>query len=178
MYNPFVRACNYALDKLSEVNVGGLPAYDEKKQIVFVRNHDRAVMSGSHQRDSRVRPDIVLLQWNTFKKWRGHDDATYSRSYKDDICVSNLEFKKGLTWRKIRSTVEMKLGGFSKRKERTKEFKANFDDLKESLAYISLDDADKTRVTHEPHPTTSCECASFRRYSILTYLNRSHPEFN
>jgi hypothetical protein len=177
MYDPFVRACNYALHKLSKVNVGGLPEFEKHKQIVFVRNHDRAVMSGSHLRNSRVRPDIVLLQWNTFKKWREHEDATYSRSYNDDICVSKREFKENLTWRQIRSTVEMKLRGLSRRKEWTKEFESGFYDLVQSEAYISLDDAHETRVTHEPLPENSCECASFQRYPRLTYLNRSHPEF-
>jgi hypothetical protein len=40
MYNPFVLACNYALETLSEIDVHRLPKFSEEKQPVFVHNHD------------------------------------------------------------------------------------------------------------------------------------------
>jgi hypothetical protein len=160
MYDPFVRACNCALAELSEINVKGLPQFVDDKQIVFVRNHDRAVKSGNHQRESRVRPDIVLLQWDAFRNWRGHKGATYSQSYNSNICVSKSDFKKNLNWRMIRSTVEMKLGGLPKPQRQTNNFKADFHALEELQPYTSLGDASKTWIIHEASPSINRECAS------------------
>jgi hypothetical protein len=62
MYNPFVLACNYALGALSEIDVHGLPEFTKEKQLDFVRDHDRVVLSKDLKRASRTKPDIVLLQ--------------------------------------------------------------------------------------------------------------------
>jgi hypothetical protein len=134
MYDPFVRACNYALHALSVINdVDGLPKFSKENQIVFFRNHDQAVRSGSHQRKSQVRPDVVLLQWNTFKSFpRERKISSYSESYNSDICVSGTDSL--LFWSAVRSTVEMKFAGLTKYEERTKKFDGGFEDLKESSA--------------------------------------------
>lgn len=109
-HNPFVRACNYAPDKPSHVNIGGLPQCPpEEHQIVFVRNRDRWVKSHSHQRESLVRPDIVLLRWGYFKSLVSGPSTMlipYSHSYLSKICTSASKCK--LSWRSIRSTVEVK----------------------------------------------------------------------
>ena len=106
MYNPFVQACNHSLDKLSAVEIEGLPSYKPEKQIVFVRNHDRSVKSPNHRRATQVKPDIVLLQWELVISSTSDPTSPYSRSYLSDLCTSesNLE----LSWKSIRSTVEMK----------------------------------------------------------------------
>src|SRR5882762_3171896 len=164
MYDPFVRACNYALDALSVVNdVDGLPEFSGEKQIVFVRNDDRAVLSGSHQRESRARPDIVLVQWNHFKRQQQlHDRTPYSQSYDGDICVSRSDVN--LTWGAIRSTVEMKIAGLPKRGEWTRDFDTGFKALKELPPYISLDDTPQSGIFQELLPAHNCECVSFEGF--------------
>jgi hypothetical protein len=161
MYDPFVLACNFALDKLSEIKgVGELPAFLPRKQIAFARNHDRAILSGNLQRESRVRPDIVLLHWDTLKAWRRNDKKThYSRSYKTDLCTSPSDHP--FNWRITRSTVEMKLSGLPKSQEWNKEFKTDFRGLPESLPYTSLHNP-QPGIFRETPPAIQCEFASFR----------------
>ena len=158
MYNPFVRACNYTLEALSEIDdIPGLPKFSKENQIVFVRNHDRSIKTGNHQRVSRVKPDIVLLQWDTLKrKLQLPGDASYSRSYKEDICVSKSDFY--LFWREIRSTVEMKITGLTKRKssKEVKNFDVDFQALNESPPYTSLDDP-VPDFFYEVLPEIQCE---------------------
>src|SRR5882757_1382387 len=127
MHDPFVRACNYALDKLSKIQVEGLPPFSNDQQIVFVRNHDRSVESDSHQRESLVRPDIVLLQWENLKKLSG--SLSYSQSYEHEICTSKLGFR--MSWRQIQSTVELKKAELPRRDEWTKTYEGDFGALKE-----------------------------------------------
>lgn len=62
MYKPFVLACNYALDKLSEIEVQGLPPFELANQIAFVRNSDQPMKPTTHWCSPQVKPDIVLLQ--------------------------------------------------------------------------------------------------------------------
>ena len=170
MYDPFVRACNCALEKLSDID--GLPEVSEEKKIVFARNHDRAVGSGSHQRTSRVRPDIVLLSWKIFKKRRGLPDVTYSQSHEDDICVSKSD--KGFSWKDIRSTVELKITGLPKKKEEWKGgFDGGFKALKELPAHTSLDDAHHTATSHPRLPNHTCECTPFGGFWSLSHSKDS-----
>ena len=100
MYTPFMLACNCALDKLSEIRVEGSPPFELKKQIVFLCNSDRSVLSENHLQGSRVEPDIVLLQWNLFLKrlFTSSPDASvaklsYSDSYLRDIRVSKSDLE-------------------------------------------------------------------------------------
>jgi hypothetical protein len=157
MYDPFVRACNYALDKLSKIHIEGLPEFSEEKQIVFFRNHDRSVQSHSHQRESRVRPDIVLLGWNRFKELYKEPRATppsYSDSHSTDLCTLNSELK--LSWRDVRSTVEMKK--FRRRRERKTTFDKDFGALTESAPYTSLVDIDtRPKFIEVEAPVNNCE---------------------
>ena len=159
MYDPFVRACNYALEKLSKIeDIDKLPKVSEEKKIVFARNHDRTIGSDSHQRTSRVRPDIMLLSWKIFKKRRDLPDATYSQSHEDDICVSKSDM--GFSWKDIRSTVEVKLTGLRK-KEWKGSFDGDFKALKELPAHTSLDDAPHTATSNTQLPNHNCECMPF-----------------
>jgi hypothetical protein len=158
MYEPFVRACNFALQEISAINdVDGLPKFSEDKEIVFVRNHDRSVGSEDPERTSLTKPDIVLLQWNHFKQMINRPDAPYSQSY-EQLCVSGTELK--LNWRDIRSTVEMKKTGLLNRKSWKKNFDVGFEDLDELPAYVSLDDDGEPEISHPQLPTVECEWVS------------------
>ena len=171
MYNPFVRACNCALENLSKIkDIDGLPGVLEDNKIVFARNHDRAIESGNHQRISRARPDIVLLSWKIFKKRRGLPDVPYSQSHEGDICVSKSDTK--LSWKDIRSTVEVKFSKFQKLKG---SFNAGFKALKE-LPVSNHDDTPQTVTSHATLSTKNCEYTPFGGFLSLIYLERSHPE--
>jgi hypothetical protein len=173
MYEPFVRAFNYALDEISKINVAGLPKYSEEKQIVFVSHHDRVVHSAHHQRDSRARPDIVILQWNAFKEKMQLPTSPYSDTYDGDICVSKSELS--LVWRDVRSTVEMKITGLPKREQWSRNFDVGFKSLS-GPAYISVGDADQPEITHESLPYAQCKCALFGGFPLPIFLDRWHPE--
>ena len=163
MYDPFVRACNYALEELSKIqNVGGLPPFTEEKRIVFLRNNDQAVGSDSRRRNSRVKPDIVLLQWNIFKEkipLEERGGISYADSFKD-LCVSKSKWN--LIWRDVRSTVEMKIGGLPKTQPWKKNFDADWDALIELAPYVSADDSDQSEISHERTPAVQREYTSSR----------------
>jgi hypothetical protein len=135
MYNPFVVACNYALDEFSRINVEGLPEFSPEKQIVFVRNHDRSVGSYGHDRNSRVMPDIVILGWDHFKELSKNKNTQYPASHKEKICTSGSDLN--LVWNHVRSTVEMKFAKFPKRTGWGASFDKGFEALRESQPYVS-----------------------------------------
>ena len=163
MYGPFVRACNYALDELSKIQnseeAKGLPKFLPENQIVFINNHDRSVDSESVERNSLTRPDIVVLQWDDFTT-KLNRKVPYSDSY-GNLCVSNPNLD--LSWRDVRSTVEMKIAGLPKPEEGEKgvRFDVDFVALDELLPYVALKDDTEPRVEYRPLPNFQCECTSF-----------------
>ena len=171
MYNPFVRACNYALDKLSKVQVDRLPPCSNDRQIVFVRNHDRSVGSDSHQRESLVRPDIVLLQWENFRKLSG--SSSYSESYEEEFCTSTLVSR--MSWRQIRSTVEFKKGELLKQDEWPKTYEGDFGALKESPHAFPAEKT-QSKYLEKDLPVGKREHAQLRMFLLLTCLYRWLPD--
>ena len=167
MYTSFVLACNYALDKLSEINVEGLPAFEPRKQIVFFRNHGRSVHSDHHNRKSLVGPDILLLQWDLLLKRRDPNSSDsnihstpYSTSYSTDLCVekSDLEF----SWRNIRSTLEMKIGKLPGSDRWTPVFDKGFGALNETMPCVSFDEGGQPAFVPAELPAGQCECPPLR----------------
>ena len=177
MYDPFVRAFNYALEEMSQIkDVDGLPDVSPDKEIVFVCNHQRAVKSEGLQRNSRAKPDIVLLQWQTFKGKMSkelRDEVSYSQSYQG-LCDSKSNWE--VVWREVRSTVEMKITGSFKSKQGMKNSDGDFDALEELPAYVALDNDQQSMVAHEPLRAAQCSCTSFGGFPLLIFLNRSHQE--
>lgn len=176
MYNPFVKACNCALDELSRCRTDELPNYSVDNQIVFVRNHDRSVKSHDLNRDCRARPDIVLLRWKHFEEKSGVPGG-YSASYKSDACVGRSTVE--LSWKDVRSTVEVKLLKFPEHKKwkESADFDKKFGTLTESEPYTSLDDVGAgfiEPIVPEPH----CKCALLGRSLSLICLGRWLPELN
>ena len=174
MHDSFVRACNYALDELSRVDIEELPRFSPERQIVFVRNYDQPVESDSHQRESEVGPNIVLLRWLHFEDLLGNspttpiNNTTYSDSYLGSICTSKSNFK--LTWRNIQSTVEMKVEELP-RGEWKKSYGGGFGTLNKSAPDILLEDVIQPRFFYEELPNYRCECTSFRNCCLFASVD-------
>ena len=94
MYSPLIEAFNYALDRLSELKVPGLPEFQETRRVVFARSDAKCIKSESYLQGS-YKPDIVLLKWDVSKSAHQSD----SESHRPD-----------LRWYSVLSTVEVKRG--------------------------------------------------------------------
>ena len=169
MYEPFVAACNYALDEFSRLQVEGLPRFSKDKQIVFVCTHDQSVGSQHPIRGSRVKPDIVLLSWELFC---GSKKFPYSASYKKDTPIDKPGTE--LVWSRVRSTVEMKFMG-SQKHNSWKPFDMEFGALVESEPYTSLsDDHDQQQFIEDDLPENNCECTPLRTLLLFMCFVRCH----
>ena len=181
MYEPFVRACNSALDELSIIKVDGLPAFELEKQIVFVDSSHRSIKSTSHWRNPQAKPDIVLLGWNLFLQRlstsrfdKSVTELAYSESHMGDFCIS--ETGLDLSWRVVRSRVEMKLKGLPNNAKLPKDFDDDFWALEETASYASHnDDIQPTVVPLEVSmPSSKCEHVSSGRIFVI-YLFLQMP---
>ena len=172
MYEPFVRACNYALDEFWDSEIDGLPELTEDMRIVFVCSHNRSVGTQDPARESQVKPDIVLLPWRVFNKSK---KVPYSASYERDICTDKPNVD--LVWSRVRSTVEMKFMGLQKRKG-WKRFDMEFEALEESEPYASLEDTDDQQdgYIREKLPENKCECKPSGVLLSLIWFGRSHQK--
>jgi hypothetical protein len=159
MYNPFVLACNYALDELSKVHVDGLPRFESERQIVFINSSTQPIKPSTDWRDSQAKPDIVLVQWDLFverfKRNQPVVEIPYSRSHSGGFCLSAEGLD--LSWKAIRSTVEMKIRGLPKRVQVPTTFDKNFEDLVETAPYTSTTDKPESIVLPYDAPANTCE---------------------
>jgi len=110
MYCPLIKASNYALDRLSELKVPGLPDFQEDRQITFARSDAKCIGSESYLQGS-YKPDIVLVKWNLFKRVHQRAGAAYSESYESNMCCESGCEQPALSWRNLLSTIEVKRGG-------------------------------------------------------------------
>ena len=110
MYIPLIKAFNYALDRLSEFDVPGLPEFQEKHQIAFTRSDVKCISSESYLQGS-YKPDIILLKWDMPKTAHSLSSAPYSESYQSYICCRTGCDQPMFGWRNILLTVEVKRGG-------------------------------------------------------------------
>jgi hypothetical protein len=130
MYSPLVKASNSPLDELSEIKVPGLPDYNEGYQIVFVRTDARCVVPESPIQ-GQFKPDIVPLQWKTFKVIAGGPSLLFSATYTSDICCRSGTHQPKFNWRNLLSTLEVKRGvnEMAGERLRTKQYTSGFQDL-------------------------------------------------
>jgi hypothetical protein len=105
-----VKAFNYALDRLSRLDVPGLPEFQEERQIVFACATTVRVEPNPYL-ESPPNPDIVLVKWNTFKWVHGCGGAAYSESYESTMCCESGWYRPRLSWLDLLSTLEVKRGG-------------------------------------------------------------------
>ena len=101
MYNPLIKAFNYALDRLSKLKVQGLPEFQETRRIVFARSDAKCIKSENYLQGS-YKPDIVLVKWDTFNS------------------VYQSPGTANLRWCNVLSTIEVKRDK-SGNKDKTKE---------------------------------------------------------
>ena len=133
MYPLLVKAFNYAFDRLSELDVPGLPKFEER-QLVFARSDAKCIKSESYLQGS-YKPDLILVKWDTFKRIHKLKNATYSDSYKSNICCKSGCDNPTLSWRSVLSTVEVKRGNSkSSGKGRDKKiYTGSFQDIRGDL---------------------------------------------
>ena len=105
MYPPLVKAFNYALDKLSEIVVPGLPPFQESRQIVFLRTDSGHIASETYLQGS-YKPDIVLLKWDFLKNNLEYPKVQYSQSHESGLCCKPGFTKPCLSWRDVLLTLE------------------------------------------------------------------------
>jgi hypothetical protein len=179
MYAPLVKAFNYALGRLSELDVPGLPQFEEKRQIVFACSDAKCIMSEDYLHGS-YKPDIILVKWDVFKKTHKHTSAAYSESYESSICYKSGRDRPALGWHNILSTVEVKRGGSGrtgssgnnrskgKAKEQPPEpaYSKDFGGLQgdiEGPGPSKLPQSAAPKMVSEEYPTRSRMSAVFRR---------------
>lgn len=139
MYSPLVMAFNYALEELPRLDVPGLPAFEESRQIVFLRNDPRYIVAETYLQGS-YKPDIVLVKWEFFKNRRENKDLSYSLSHESGaLCGDTDSATNRLGWRNLLSTLEVKLGSrkatgdggkVSRARVNFTEYTGNFGDLR------------------------------------------------
>ena len=61
MYNPLIKAFNCTSDRLSKVNIDGLPEFKKERQIVFARNDAKCIGAEAHLQGS-YKPEIILIK--------------------------------------------------------------------------------------------------------------------
>ena len=79
MYDPLIKALNCALDRLSKVNVDGLPEFKKERQVVFARSKTKCIETETYLQGS-YKPDIILIKWSKFKTEYEYEDYFYPES--------------------------------------------------------------------------------------------------
>jgi len=107
MYDSLIKALNCALDRLSKVDVDGLPEFKKERQVVFARSNTKRIETETYLQGS-YEPDIILIKWSKFKTEYEYEDYPYPESYISDICCRPGRDEPPLSWRNILSTVEVR----------------------------------------------------------------------
>ena len=107
MYSPFVKACNYAFHKLSEIKIRGLPDCNDERRCVLLRREKTAVVSEDPQQGSYSKSDLALVGWDFLNHVRGKS-VPIEESYVTEVCCQ-VDDAKRFNWRHLRSTIEVKL---------------------------------------------------------------------
>jgi len=180
MYLPLVMAFNYALERLSSLEVPGLPKFREEDQIVFARSAMKCIKSESYLQGP-YKPDIVLVKWNTFKRTHGCAGVTYSKSYESDICYKPGCDQPRLSWRNLLSTLEIKRGGAGNVGNKLPEGKAKGKLAQPMYSGDFLDIGGELKAMAQPRPSQSAPlrmvneenptraCRSTTPSSLLTF---------
>ena len=105
MYGPFTKALNYALGRLSDVEVDRLPEF--KSHIAFVLCN-KGLSSDRDLAGSSFKPDIALMSIQDARKLYGLDevDTPDVSQFNDEIAEKTVSGSPG--WKTILSAVEVK----------------------------------------------------------------------
>ena len=165
MYDPLIKAFNYALDQLSKVDVGGLPKFKKERQIVFARSDTNCIGTETYLQGS-YKPDIILIKWSKFKTEYGSEYHPYSESYRSGVCCKSRRSKPPLSWSNILSTVEVKRGdsggagseGKAKARSVKSKYDADFTDLQgdEVAESSKLPQSAPQKMVDEEYPMHRC----------------------
>lgn len=171
---PLVKAFNYALDKLSGLNVPGLPAFEESRQIVFLRNDPKYIARQTYLQ-GLYKPDIVLIKWGFFKKGCRSPTISFSDSHETNLCCERSI--ASLSWKNVLSTLEVKLSspkapGYS-----------GFTKYTKSFGELQGDRLEPPQPSQPPLPEMAREVYSTENrtfiiivhHSFCTHLTQSHP---
>jgi len=182
MYDPLIKAFNYALDRLSKVSVGGLPKFKEERQIVFARSDTKCIGTETYLQGS-YNPDIILIKWSKFKTECGYEP--YSESYRSEICCKSWRNKPPLSWRNILSTVEVKRGdaggagsgGKAKARSVKSKYDAGFMDLRGDGVTESLKPPQSApqEMVDEEYPMHRCMSIALLFPSHSHQVQSGHP---
>ena len=104
-----LKAFNYALDELSQLDIPGLPLFQESSQVVFLRNHPEHIAPEIYLKEAR-EPGIVLMKWDFFKERYGNPNIQYSMTHESPLCGECDFSKLRFDWKCLLSTVEVNLG--------------------------------------------------------------------
>ena len=105
MYKPFAEAMNYALERLSEIEVDGLPKFNT--HIAFVPCNE-GVQSDCIVPGSSFKPDLAVMSIEDAFKWH-KIDQTHKLGL--SALIGKIAGKKppgSINWKTILSAVEMK----------------------------------------------------------------------
>ena len=146
MYKPFSEATNYALERLSEIDVDGLPKL--KTHIAFVPCNSE-VQSERNESGSLFKPDIAVMSIDNAYKLYGlgeHDQPKLSAL----IAKVPDEPPPGtFTWKTVLSAVEIK----RKKDARWQELK-NFDHQENQVSVVRDADKQLDEELDDSHPPT------------------------
>ena len=122
MYSPLIKAFNYGLEKLSNIDVPQLPKFQKSDQVVFVRVDPKPVARETYLQ-GLYKPDIALTKWNLVEEQQEGTETDYSKSHNSDLCCSpRSSFPKSHpSWKDVLLTVEVKRGSSTASKAGGKE---------------------------------------------------------
>ena len=92
MYDLPIKAFNYALDRLSKVDIDGLSEFMKERQIVFARSDTKYIGTETYLQGS-YKQDIIPIKWSKFKAEYESEHHPYSESYRSEICCKSRRGK-------------------------------------------------------------------------------------
>ena len=105
MYKPFAEAMNYALERLSEIELDGLPKF--KTHIAFVPCNE-GVESDCSVPGSLFKPDLAVMSIKDAFEWHGINQ-TYKLKLSEFVSeIAGKEPPDPISWKTVLSAVEMK----------------------------------------------------------------------
>ena len=105
MYHPFAEALNYALERLSEIRVDGLPEF--KSHIAFVPCN-KGVKSDTQSNGYLVKPDIALMPIRGACEFYGLDQLDVPNVSQFISKIAGSPPSGSTNWKTILSAIEVK----------------------------------------------------------------------
>jgi hypothetical protein len=106
MYTPFSGAMNYALQRLSKVDVDGLPAF--RNHIAFVPCREREIQSNRAEPGSLFKPDLAIMSLEDAYKFYepGRGDGPELSEFTN--VIAEKKPSGPISWSTVLSVIEIK----------------------------------------------------------------------